>query len=137
VDLIERIKSEFPYGSINLLKVDVYRSHKITVTIVKEDGRVSISDCEKITRLLKNFISDDFDLIVQSPGIGWTISLDNELKFFKNEKVLVFYEDKGKILNKKLIFKKEEDNFLFFEDLKKKTEVKIEKNKIKKMKTEL
>jgi ribosome maturation factor RimP len=137
VDLIERIKSEFPYGSINLLKVDVYRSHKITVTIVKEDGRVSISDCEKITRLLKNFISDDFDLIVQSPGIGWAISLDNELKFFKNEKVLVFYEDKGKILNKKLIFKKEEDNFLFFEDLKKKTEVKIEKNKIKKMKTEL
>lgn len=137
MDLIERIKSEFPYGSINLLKVDVYRSHKITVTIVKEDGRVSISDCEKITRLLKNFISDDFDLIVQSPGIGWAISLDNELKFFKNEKVLVFYEDKGKILNKKLIFKKEEDNFLFFEDLKKKTEVKIEKNKIKKMKTEL
>lgn len=139
MELIERIKKEFPIKDIYFLKIEIYKNYKITVTIAKEDGRITLGDCELVTKRLKTFISDDFDLIIQSPGIGWEIDKEKEIKYFINEKVNISYKDEknNKIINKKFILKGEKENFLILEDLKKKENFELEKENIIKIKVDL
>ncbi|MCX8059553.1 MAG: hypothetical protein N3A58_09090 [Spirochaetes bacterium] len=137
MELIKRIENEFPIKGIYLLKIDIYKQHKLTITIAKEDGRITVGDCEIVSKRLKTFIPEEFDLVVQSPGIGWEINKDSEVRFFIGEKVNICYKEKEKIINKVLNLKSEEGENLIFEDKRKKQIIYINKDNIIKMKVEL
>ncbi len=77
------------------------RRRTLEVTIHRPHGRVSLDDCESMSRLLDAkleettkpsgapLITDSYDLSVMSPGIDRQLKSDEELEIFKGEKVKV------------------------------------------------
>lgn len=57
-------------------------------------GGVSIDDCKFVSSIISSYIAGDYDLQVQSPGIGFEIKKDNFnlLNLFIGQPVKVFYK---------------------------------------------
>lgn len=97
-DLSEKLNQKFleifPVNDINLISFNVTSRKLVIVTIMKKGG-ILIDDCKFISSLINQYIPDDYDLQVQSPGIGFEIKRENFiiLDLFIDLPVKVFYKD--------------------------------------------
>ncbi len=94
-DRLKEIFSEiFPVKDIFLISYSVTARKAVMVTIMKKGG-VSIDDCKFVSTLISKHIPDDYDLQVQSPGIGFEIKEENFnlLELFLQTPIKIFYKD--------------------------------------------
>ena len=135
ITLEDKIKNIFPVDNILLLKIDLLPSKKVVLTIGKKDG-ITLDDCEKISKIIHPIIGDDYYLQVQSSGIGWNIDINSDSSFiFLDQTVKITYSKDGKTKTEKGILKSIEENCIIIETKNKK--IKIDKNNIIKLKTDL
>jgi len=97
-NLSEKLEKEFsqsfPINDIHIISLKVTARKAIVITIMKKGG-VTIDDCKFVSSYISKYIPDDYDLQVQSPGIGLEIRPDsfNILNLFIQTPIKVFYND--------------------------------------------
>ncbi|MFN3411824.1 MAG: hypothetical protein ACK4YF_06685 [Exilispira sp.] len=92
-NLNQKLQKIFPINEIHLISIKINSHKSIIITIMKKGG-VSIDDCKLVSSIISSYIPDDYDLQVQSPGIGFEIKKDNFnlLNLFIGLPVKVFYK---------------------------------------------
>ena len=129
-ELKQKFSEIFPINDIHLISLNIGSRKTILVTIMRKGG-ITLNDCKFVSSILSGYIPEDYDLQVQSPGIGFEIRKDsfNILELFLHTPVKIFYtdimEDKEKTI--------EEEGILTFVD-KSISIKKFEKNKKNKKK---
>jgi len=128
--LSQKFSEIFPVNDIHLISINVTSRKAVIVTIMKKGG-ITLDDCKYVSSIITSFIPDDYDLQVQSPGIGFEIRKDsfNLLDLFLQTPVKIFYK---KIIEDKEIVKEEEGILTFID--KSISIKKFEKNKKNKKK---
>jgi len=94
-EIIKEKSSEiFPLKDIHIVSFSVTARKAVVITIMKKGG-ISIEDCKLVSSLIGQYIPDDYDLQVQSPGIGFEIRKDsfNLLELFLQTPIKIFYKD--------------------------------------------
>ncbi|AYD40067.1 ribosome maturation factor RimP [Clostridium fermenticellae] len=85
-DLVEPIVSELGFDLYHLEFVKEGKENYLRVYIDKEDGNISLDDCEKVSRAVSDMldledpIKDSYYLEVSSPGIERTLYTEEHLK---------------------------------------------------------
>lgn len=133
VTIEEKIKNIFPFDNILLLKLDILPAKKIILTIGKKKG-ATLDDCEKISKVVRPIIGDEYYLQVQSTGIGWKIDVNSKTSdIFIGEKVKITFVKDGKTKTEEGILKSIDAEKVTIKTLK--NEITILKENIKKLKT--
>jgi ribosome maturation factor RimP len=132
--LSQKFSEIFPVNDIHLISINVTSRKAVIVTIMKKGG-ITLDDCKYVSSIITSFIPDDYDLQVQSPGIGFEIRKDsfNLLDLFLQTPVKIFY---NKIIEDKEIVKEEEGILTFIDksiSIKKFEKNKKNKKKLKKI----
>ena len=84
----------FPVNDIHLISFNVTSRKAVIITIMKKGG-ITLDDCKLISSIVNQFIPDDYDLQVQSPGIGYEIRKENFhiLELFLQNPIKIFYSE--------------------------------------------
>lgn len=138
IDLVEPIATELSYELYHLEYVREGNDNYLRIYIDKENGGISLEDCEKVSRAVSDMldaedpINEGYYLEVSSPGIERTLYTDRHLEKYTGSNVLVKLSG---ILNGK---KKFEGELLGFssEELRIKNEeeeISIPRNKVSKV----
>lgn len=108
--LSQKFLEIFPVNGIHLISLNVTARKLVLLTIMKKGG-ILLDDCQYISSLVNQYIPDDYDLQVQSPGIGYEIKIENFgfLDLFIDSPIKVFYKDNNSNI-------KEIDGILTFVD---------------------
>lgn len=95
IDFIAPIVTELGYELYHLEFVKEGKDNYLRVYIDKDNGNISLDDCEKVSRAvsdmldLKDPIKDSYYLEVSSPGIERTLFTEEHLKKYTGSEIAV------------------------------------------------
>ncbi|WP_411682967.1 ribosome maturation factor RimP [Clostridium thailandense] len=95
IELVKPITEQLNYELYHLEYVKEGQDNYLRIYIEKEDGRISLEDCEKVSRVVSDIldsedpIPDSYYLEVSSPGIDRILYTDKHLERYIESSVLV------------------------------------------------
>jgi len=111
-EIVKETLSEIDFICVEVNILVFKNNKKLKVVIYKKDGNISINDCSEVNNILRrkldvfipNF-SENYDLIVESPGVNRKIKNLNELEIFIDREIEFFLKNNTPYNTKKTIGK--------------------------------
>ncbi|MCX7821216.1 MAG: hypothetical protein N2258_06025 [Brevinematales bacterium] len=109
-EIVNETISEMGFVCVEVNFVFSKNTKKLMVVIYKNDGSISMNDCADVSNVLRrrldidvNGFSDNYDLIVESPGANRKLKNLKEVEIFKNREIEFFVKPSLKVKENKII----------------------------------